>query len=306
MTTICNRCNKSVSDDSFLKNCPKVCKTCRSVIRKEQYAKKVQLHNQETESKTCTFCKKMKHPKEFKVGTNTCVECSNTKRRTREEIKKTDLSDVSTIKCPEGYKICKNCRTVKKDDEFRPKRLTCKKCGNLERVAYKNGLIDKFERPELSEPEDDFAKRLKASCRKRMRETLPKDYCKTLTETNRLGYFYDLLNCDMGFLKKWLRYNYDEAMNDENYASVWMMDHVIPIYRFNIKDETNGHRTLCYSWFNLSPLGTQANSQKNVAIDKHQLDRHATNYKKFCAENQLPINEQYLSFCATHLGAGTS
>jgi len=305
MSRTCSHCNKSFSDDYFIKR-SNVCKSCRSIERKQSYAKKVEEHSKMTGTMSCTFCEKVKDISFFTIGTRTCIDCTNEKRRTRREIERTDLSDVKSIKCPEGYKICKNCKTVKKDDEFRPKRLTCRKCGNLERVAYKNGLIDKYERPTVSEPEDDFAKRLKASCRIRIRETLPKDYCKTLTETNRLGYIYELLDCDMGFLKKWLRYNYGEAMNDETYGTVWTLDHVMPIHKFDTKNESSGHRKLCYSWFNVSPFGTIDNSRKNCAVDKRQLEKHISNYKKFCAENQLSINEHYLSFCATHLDAGTS
>ncbi len=303
MSKTCSKCSLSFSEDKFLIG-RSVCADCRSKIRKEKYIVATEEKNKSLEEKECCVCKEKKGVCDFRAGSNYCVDCHNKKRRESRQLKNQPILAPQKIIVPEGFKLCKDCLTVKKIDEFRDKRLKCKKCENKERVAYKKGEIQKQPIPEVEKEEDDFSKKLKVSCRNRIRETLPKEFSQKLTDENRFGYVYDFLNCDMNFLKRWLQFNYTPEMTDENYGTYWYLDHVIPIHTFNIKNRFEENKKNCYSWFNLSPLIAIENSRKFTGINKNQIAIHNEQIIAFCLKNKIEPDKNYLLLCAKHLDAG--
>jgi len=302
MTKTCSKCNLTF-DDSFFTKGRFVCKDCRSVIRRDSYAAKSDDKKKEKGNKKCSECEEEKDVEFFKVGSSKCDDCNNKKRRETRASKKSSITDEEIIPCPEGHKVCNICKTAKILDEFRVNRRKCKKCENVERVAYKKGEIQKQPIPEIEE-EDDFSKQLKASCRIRIRETLPKDYAQKITDENRFGYIYELLGCNMDFLKSWFRFNYSSEMTDENYGTYWFMDHVIPIHTFDIKNNFEANKKNCYSWFNISPLPPKDNNHKFTEVNKIQLQIHLQRLDEFCSLNSAEKDENYVLLCAKYLDAG--
>ena len=300
---VCTNCHQEFDEKLFLSG-RTICKSCRSLIGKESYAKRVEKKKNEVGVKTCNICQEEKDVQEFRAGMNYCKECQKEKRdKYLEENKPVPLS-YKEVSCPEGFKICKDCYVVKKEEEFRPKRNKCKKCENKERVAYNKGQIQKLPQMEKEVEEDDFAKQLKASCRIRIRETLPLDYADKISKEQRFTYIYEFLDCDMEHLKKWLRYNYTNEMKDKYYGATWSMDHVIPIKTFDIKNKLEENKKCCYGWFNISPLGLSENFKKSITINKIQLQTHLDKLLSFCEQNEIEPNEEYLQLCAKHLDAG--
>ncbi len=302
MSKVCSKCSLSLEESFFLKG-RSVCKNCRSAISKDRYKTLQEEKETNISFKECIVCKVEKSSFEFRVGNNQCLDCYNKKRRDNRSLKNQPDPSPSQIKLPEGFKLCKICSSVKKIDEFREKRQKCKKCENVERVAYKKGEIQKKPQSDFGE-DDPFSKQLKAACRNRIRETLPKEISQKLTDENRFCYVYDYIGCDMDLLKKWLRYNYNDKMNDDNYGKYWFMDHVIPIHTFDIKNKLEQNKKNCYSWFNLSCLGAIDNSRKFIGVDKTQLETHKNHLIQFCAENGIEPDQNYLILCAKHLDAG--
>ena len=91
-------------------------------------------------------------------------------------------------------------------------------------------------------------------------------------------------------------------MCDDNYGTTWSIDHVIPLSKFDFKDETS--KKIALGWYNTRPILCKNNSNKFTTIDKNQLKLHLeklNEYKKI-TDNDIP--EQYIQLCATHLGAG--
>jgi len=303
MSKTCSKCNLDFEFGSFLSG-RNVCKTCRSVVRKEKYAILTDEKKNTTEEKECSVCGEFKDGKLFRIGSNLCSECYNKKRRETKALKNAPPPKFTEVVCPDGYKLCKDCFVVKKMDEFRDKRLKCKKCENKDRVAYKKGEIKKQPVPEVEVDEDDLSKKIKSSCRIRIRETIPKEIAQKLTEENRFGYLYDFLGCDMNFLKKWLRFSYTDGMTDENYGTYWFMDHVIPIHTFDIKNNFEANKKNCYSWFNISPLLPKDNNHKFTEVNKIQLQIHLQRLDEFCSLNSAEKDENYVLLCAKYLDAG--
>lgn len=303
MSKVCSNCDLIFEESAFLSG-RSICKSCRSIIQKDKYLSKSEEKKSLEGVKECYICKEEKDVKEFRTGSHYCIICHNQKRRDSRILKKQPDPEPSKIILPEGYQLCKVCNSVKKHDEFREKRLKCKKCENKERVAYRKGQIEKQPQANVEKEEDDFSKQLKAACRNRIRETIPKDISEKLTNENRFGYVYDFINCDMNFLKRWLQYNYISEMSDENYGTYWFMDHVIPIHTFKIKENLETNKKNCYSWFNLSTLKAIDNNRKYIDINKNQLRTHKERLINFCALNGIEPEKEYLLLLAKYLDAG--
>jgi len=303
MPKLCIKCQNEFDENIFLKG-RSICKDCRSVIGKEKYTERVESKKNDSGLKTCTICEQTKDVQLFRAGIHYCIDCLNEKRRNNDALNRAPPPPFKQVVCPEGYKICKECFVVKLENEFRDKRLKCKKCENKERVAYKRGEIQKQPQVSIEVEEDKFAKQLKASCRIRIRETIPRDYAQQITQENRFGYLYEFLGCDMEFLKRWLRFNYTSEMVDDNYGTYWIMNHVIPIRLFDIQNNFEQNKKSCYSWFNISSLYSTENMRKSISIDKKQLLTHKNRLLQFCAENGIQPDENYLLLCAKHLDAG--
>ena len=303
MSKVCSKCTLSFEESFFLSG-RSICRSCRSASRKEIYLIKNNEKKNVEGVKECNICKEEKDVSQFKIGLLHCSDCYNKKRRDYRALAKQPDPEPSKIILPEGYQLCKVCNSVKKHDEFREKRLKCKKCENKERVAYKKGQIEKQPQANVEKEEDDFSLKLKASCRARIREVIPDDISEKVTKENRFGYIYEFLNCDMNFLKRWLQYNYTSEMTNDNYGTYWFMDHVIPVAKFKIKENFEIYKKSCFSWYNISAMTSLDNCRKSVSIDKKQLQTHKERLINFCALNGIEPEKEYLLLLAKYLDAG--
>lgn len=75
------------------------------------------------------------------------------------------------------------------------------------------------------------------------------------------------LKCDLVELKSFIEIQFTQDMSWENKGTVWELDHVIPISKFNL--ENPKHIEICFHWCNLKPLYKLNNRKKsNKLIDK--------------------------------------
>jgi hypothetical protein len=105
---------------------------------------------------------------------------------------------------------------------------------------------------------------------------------------------------------EWLEFNFTSDMNWKNHGSVWDIDHVIPVCKWDLKDEKQVD--VCFNWKNLSPLASRLNRiEKRANIDKEQLTRHVSKLKEFYDKKQMNKDEleQFIILhWARHLDAG--
>ena len=78
----------------------------------------------------------------------------------------------------------------------------------------------------------------------------------------------DLLGCSHSFFKDWIIHQLYGNMTNENYGSVWQIDHCLPITSFNLLDEIDMKN--CFNWLNLRPMYCSENISKGDKID-HRL-----------------------------------
>lgn len=53
-------------------------------------------------------------------------------------------------------------------------------------------------------------------------------------------------------------------MTDENFGSVWGIDHIVPVDVFDLNNEADLH--LCYNYNNLMPMFTEDNRIKGASL----------------------------------------
>jgi len=182
----------------------------------------------------------------------------------------------------ESYsKTCKKCLNEQdkiRKKNLRQKRLTtliakCDKCGEdkfLKNFAklkkfYKKKICISCYPKFLVEQKNEWCKnenktninyRLKKSLASRLRAVLTKN-------DSTMNY----IGCNIQYLREWFEYNFTDEMNWDNYGTYWSIDHIIPVYKFDLTDEKE--KLQCWNWSNLMPVTVKYNSsKKNIDINQ--------------------------------------
>lgn len=93
-----------------------------------------------------------------------------------------------------------------------------------------------------------------------------------LLKSNKKCSRIQFLDCTKDFFYEWIKTQFNDKMNWENYNEYWVLDHVIPIAFFDLENEI--HLKKCFSWFNLRPLEKKENSKKSNFIDLNIIKKH--------------------------------
>ena len=83
----------------------------------------------------------------------------------------------------------------------------------------------------------------------------------------KLNKSFDLIGCSQSFLKKWILYQLHGNMIEENYGSVWTIDHCYLLSKTNLSNETDMVKSS--HWINMRPIFHNKNSSEGSIIDIH-------------------------------------
>jgi hypothetical protein len=104
---------------------------------------------------------------------------------------------------------------------------------------------------------------------------------------------YDLIGCDMDFLKRWFIFHFeldkDKDINFSNHGSRWHLDHVIPCRIFDAS--ITSEKEQCFHWSNLRPLLIKENLSKNGKISEEHISIQNTRLQEFCKQENIPIRQ---------------
>ena len=296
MDKCCSKCGINKPLDRIVKN-RNICKDCCNKKKREKIkenSKNVDINA----NKTCSRCNIVKNVTLFARDNsyNVCRECFNLKRRNnyknneelrskaceyssnykqnqkaiRDELKELEKIDLEN-KIGQDNVICKYCNEVKHKDRFRHNRLKCRDC-------------------ERDEPLEKF----KRYVRTRIYNCL---------KGNKTKHAHDYLGCSPSDYLKWISYNTDEFTLD-NYGSVWHIDHVIPLSKFNFQNEEE--KLIAFNWRNTMPLSAKENLSKNCKILIPQVEQHYKLLVKYHNENNIELPQMFISLYAKYLEAGSS
>jgi len=285
VTKICSKCNESKLETLFILR-RNICRQCDSARRKELI--KLSL-NVEPVIKTCSDCSCEKMTTDFIRNRNRCNDCHNILRRTKYNndpdfrrkciIQVTDLKQKKAAikrdeKAQEQERIgpdnltCRYCEEIKHKDNYRHNRLKCKTC----------------ER-------DDPLEKFKRGIRAHIWTVLNRNHAFKTSNTR------EYLGCEVDQYIKWLSYcnpNYDI----ENHGTVWHIDHVIPLSRFDL---TNFEQCkIAFNWRNTMPLLATDNLKKSNKIlysnISEQIEKLTKYHELTNTEIPIEINNLYARY----------
>jgi hypothetical protein len=287
----CSKCGEMKDPDRIVRN-RKVCKDCCNKKKKKNYINKV---IDDTAQKTCSVCTIYKFSRQFiNKESKICMDCNNQRRRRQyqdsEEVRKSKIEQsikfkkkkkairdksklVEITKLEEEIgqdnTICKYCKTVRAKSHFRHNRLKCKDC-------------------ERDEPLDKFTRLIRSRIHSGLKGV-------------KSRHTYEYLGCNSIEYLKWIQFN-PHNYTLENHGSVWHIDHVIPLSKFNLENEQD--ILLAFNWRNTMPLLAKDNLSKNNKILKPQIEEHLKNLTTYHIENSIEMPDIYINLFAKHLAAG--
>jgi len=217
--------------------------------------------------KQCTKCKLNQSIEKYRAysdrsHSNTCKSCANEMDKIRKIKARKIKSETVLAKCEKcnEEKSLKNFSKLKK---FYKKKI-CISCYPIFLTEQKNEWC-------RNERACNANYRIKKSIAARLRTVLEKN-------TSTMNY----IGCNIQFLREWFEFNFTSEMNWENYGSFWSIDHVIPVCKFDLTDETQKYQ--CWNWTNLMPVSVVYNSSKKQKIDLNQVNYIIEKIEKFKEE----------------------
>jgi hypothetical protein len=242
--------------------------------------------------KICSNCDKNTSIDEFYTRGSICRDCNNFKRRQKykndEQYRNNIIQQASSFKHKKvierqniqkeeqlliglDNKQCKYCNVIKLKVRFRHNRLKCRDC-------------------ERDEPNEKFKRYIRTRI------------YNCLRNKNKTKHSVDYLGCSSLEYFKWI-FSYDNNCLLENHGKKWHIDHVIPISKFDLNNQSE--QLLAFNWRNTMPLSSKENLSKNNKIIKEQIIKHYTKLIEYHKESKLDLPQVYIDLFAKHLDAGS-
>ena len=78
---------------------------------------------------------------------------------------------------------------------------------------------------------------------------------------------FDLLGCTHSIFRSWILYQLHGNMTEENYGTIWQIDHCLPIASIKLLDDNDKRK--CFDWVNVRLKCSNENNSKMAKIDYH-------------------------------------
>lgn len=248
----------------------------------------------------CTKCNKDKGT-DFRKFRKVCRECDNaTAREYRKTFKDKEKPD---------HIICSVCKEHK--TEFRLNRKKCLDCERAFGRKYRS-TTDKAKiwtennREKMSELQHRWYEKEKPNIRERSNIRYMNDPNFRIAKNHRNSIrclilnqqkSSKFLNCSKTRLLNWLQYQFVDDMSFENYGTVWVVDHVIPVNEFLSGAQPS---EIVLNWINIQPVNPTKNLTKNKHIDKSQCSIHLENVKHYFKIRKIEEDKEYIRVLESH------
>jgi len=224
-------------------------------------------------------------------------------------------------------KACSRCLESKTDDKFyqiqknaksslHSKCISCCKIINKERqhlrdkskkIAYNQAyyaankeVINKNRRDKESDYAKTYYHTNKAVIREKEKERYHNDTQFRLSKIyrNRLNSYLKgddkaktYLAICLDDLKTFIECQFSEGMSWDNRCSVWELDHVIPISKFDL--QVAEHKMVCFHWCNLKPIAKTDNKRKSNKLVSGLIQEHHLFCKEYANRHGAPYIDIY-------------
>jgi hypothetical protein len=106
------------------------------------------------------------------------------------------------------------------------------------------------------------------------------------------------LGCSKNEYLHWILHN-DKNYTLENRGKEWHIDHVIPLYWFNLENEEE--QLIAFNWRNTMPLSVKENLSKNKKIVSSQIEQHYKHLSDYHTEKNIEMPQEFIDLFAKHL-----
>jgi hypothetical protein len=279
------------------------------------------------EQKKCNTCSEIKAIELFIKQKNICKDCNNQKRKTQykenEDLRKKIIQQVTIFKhnkvqkrqeelrqtqleIGENNQQCKYCETIFPKVNFRHNRQKCNDCEKRDGREYRQSDLGKEKTKDWLE---NNRERLKECVRLWTYNRLQTDPVFKFINVQRRRIRYalkqrktdrtiDYLGCSANQFFHWMNYQFNENFTFENHGTVWHIDHVIPISRFNL--ENNDEQYLSLNWRNTMPLSVYENLSKHNKIIQSQIEKHYQTLLSYHKEFQIKFPQEFIDMYVQH------
>lgn len=238
--------------------------------RKFFTAKQVLRNRKPKQNRNCDVC-----GSEFSIlGSSNKKYCS---RRCRQDnAGRTRKNNYRSTKVELTCHVCSADFVGFRNQKYCSKRCLRKSPGNLRRKIRRRVIVknryatDPEYRKKILLRTKQYAKtnpiiRIRASLRIRTRKML----------TRNVRGISALVGCNSATLRTWLESQFKPGMGWDNYGTVWVIDHKIPLASFDL--DNAAHRKVACHYTNLQPLTKKENQQKGASITDPQLHLMVSN-----------------------------
>jgi len=256
---------------------------------------------EEKTSKTCTKCGETKLLIEFYCG-GKCKECFKAGQRERNKKNKELQQELkNNPESVQEMKKCRRCKNKKPIVEFRINRGECIDCERSYGRTYnqEHQEIRQQWQEENKEHFDELRaaryQRKKPEIREKHNERYANDKIfkvrqllrhRILGCISKIKSTEDYTGTKYENVARWLEFNFTDEMTWENHGTVWDIDHVIPVCKWDLKNEEEIN--MCFNWKNLSPLQCAINrNEKRDKLDKKQIKRHLANLTTYITQHNI-------------------
>lgn len=281
ITKCCSKCNIVKEFNLFIPN-RNICKDCRNKSCREKYKSNIS----EIIDKDCNVCGQTKSISMFIKNRNICKNCNNNKRQEKynsdeehrqtlilmasnfKKRKRIEKNKITELEIGVGNIKCKYCLNIKPKNKFRKNRRKCKDCERDEPIS-----------------------KIIRNVRSRISYAIKKD-----------KHTIEYLGCSCHEYFNWIT-SYNDTYNYDNHGTIWHIDHVIPVSKFNLSDENE--QMIAFNWRNTMPLTIYDNLSKNNRIIQSQIEQHLEHLMKYHKENNMEMPTEFIDLFAKHLDAGS-
>lgn len=256
-------------------------------------------------TKTCNKCGLTKSATDYYKSYGKCKECVKTEQRDRnKQAKESELAIKSNPVARQEPKLCPKCHQTKTVNDFRINRGECTDCErsygrdyNRENYEIRQKWVEE-NRVRMIELQANWYQTNKPHIRAKYTSRYNEDKCFRIRQLmkchlqhriRKISSTEDYTGTSFEQVAEWLGYNFTTEMTWENHGSMWHLDHVIPVARWDLTDLEQVD--MCFNWKNISPLSGSENREKGASIDPAQIARHKAQLRQFFIENNLDDDE---------------
>jgi hypothetical protein len=271
-TKKCSKCSETKLNELFLKD-RNVCRDCANALRRKHRKENPELYKKQYETKMNNHRDEINARRRDRYANDPVyIEKQLLARKRSNQIRKEmrlKKKEEEMKRIGLGNKECRYCWQIKSIDRFRHNRCKCRDC----------------ER-------DDPKEKMKRYVRTRIYNALIKNKSK-----NTIEYLGLSSNEYIDYIVQ-----YNDQFSLENYGSQWHIDHVIPLSKFNLNDETQ--QKMAFNWRNTMPLSCRENLCKNNKIIHSQVFEHYQHLINYHHEKCISFPKEFIHLFATCLDAG--